>query len=65
MPCGNEFGANSLWLPGGKLPEGNLEAIIRTEGMVKDINYVIQGYKLEYYGRNQRIIRKKMGLYFI
>jgi RHS repeat-associated protein len=28
MPWGNESGANSLWLPGGRLPTGKLEAVI-------------------------------------
>ncbi|WP_151899058.1 hypothetical protein [Vibrio rotiferianus] len=28
IPSGNEAGANSQWLPGGRLPDGNLEAII-------------------------------------
>ncbi|MDO5616084.1 MAG: hypothetical protein Q4G16_07830 [Cruoricaptor ignavus] len=42
MSSGNEFGTNELWLPGGKLPGGNLEAIIRTEGMIKDIDYRVK-----------------------
>lgn len=28
MPCGNEGGANELWLPGGFLPTGYREAVI-------------------------------------
>ncbi|OUY05876.1 hypothetical protein [Acinetobacter populi] len=28
LPSGNEAGANSQWIPGGKLPNGNYEAII-------------------------------------
>ncbi|MEL6562567.1 MAG: hypothetical protein AAFQ94_30640, partial [Bacteroidota bacterium] len=28
MPTGNEAGANSLWLPGGKTPEGIKEAVL-------------------------------------
>jgi gas vesicle protein len=28
IPSGNEAGANSLWIPGGKLPNGSSEAII-------------------------------------
>lgn len=28
IPSGNEAGANKLWIPGGKLPNGNLEAVI-------------------------------------
>jgi len=31
MPIGNEFGTNNLWIPGGNLPEGNSEAIIKTK----------------------------------
>ncbi|MDO5666128.1 MAG: hypothetical protein Q4G63_12865, partial [Bacteroidia bacterium] len=41
IPSGNEYGTNSLWLPGGKLPNGNLEAVIYTDGMVKDIDYIV------------------------
>ena len=42
VPSGNEFGTNDLWLPGGKLPNGKLEAIIKIEGMEKDIDYTIK-----------------------
>ena len=28
MPSGNEMGANNLWLPGGRLPTGQLEAVV-------------------------------------
>ena len=42
VPSGNEFGTNDLWLLGGKLPNGKLETIIKTEGMVKDIDYTIK-----------------------
>jgi hypothetical protein len=28
MPSGNEAGANNLWLPGGKLPTGQSEAVV-------------------------------------
>ncbi|TXH42935.1 MAG: hypothetical protein E6Q92_05630 [Burkholderiaceae bacterium] len=28
VPSGNEAGANPMWIPGGKLPTGNLEAVI-------------------------------------
>ncbi len=28
IPSGNEAGANELWIPGGKLPNGNLEAVV-------------------------------------
>ena len=27
IPWGKEQGANDLWLPGGKLPDGKLEAV--------------------------------------
>ena len=28
LPSGNEAGANALWIPGGKLPTGQLEAVV-------------------------------------
>ncbi|MDR5745432.1 DUF4150 domain-containing protein [Caballeronia sp. LZ029] len=28
IPSGNEAGANDLWIPGGKLPTGSLEAVV-------------------------------------
>ena len=28
IPSGNEAGANSQWIPGGKLPAGGREAVI-------------------------------------
>jgi hypothetical protein len=28
VPSGNEAGANDLWLPGGKLPTGQSEAVV-------------------------------------
>jgi hypothetical protein len=28
IPSGNEAGASELWLPGGRLPNGNVEAVI-------------------------------------
>lgn len=28
IPSGNEAGANDLWIPGGKLPNGNSEAVV-------------------------------------
>lgn len=28
IPSGNEAGANDLWILGGRLPDGNLEAVI-------------------------------------
>ncbi len=41
MPSGNEYGANEKWIPGGKLPEGDLEVIVKTKTMVKDVDYVV------------------------
>ena len=41
MPSGNEFGANTKWIPGGKLPTGKAEAIVKTEGMIKDVDYFV------------------------
>lgn len=32
IPNGNEAGANGLWIPGGKLPTGNLEGVIDLGG---------------------------------
>ncbi|MHB9805701.1 PAAR domain-containing protein [Pantoea ananatis] len=40
MPTGREFGANDQWIPGGKLPRGDLEAVVKTEGMVKGKDYI-------------------------
>ena len=28
LPSGNESGANPLWIPGGRLPGGKLEAVV-------------------------------------
>jgi len=28
LPSGNESGANPLWIPGGQLPGGKLEAVV-------------------------------------
>lgn len=42
MPTGNEFGANAQWLPGGKLPNGKSEAIVKTEGMIEGIDYLVE-----------------------
>jgi hypothetical protein len=36
IPSGNEAGANEFWLPGGKLPDGNLEAIIDAGKISRD-----------------------------
>lgn len=41
IPSGNEFGANSQWLPGGRLPTGKPEVVIWTKGMVKGVDYEV------------------------
>jgi hypothetical protein len=33
IPSGNEAGANEFWIPGGKLPDGNSEAVIDAAGI--------------------------------
>ena len=45
MPSGNEFGENTQWLPGGKLPTGQLEAVVKTEGLIEDVDYTIKDLK--------------------
>ncbi|AMP13637.1 hemagluttinin repeat family protein [Collimonas pratensis] len=40
IPSGNEAGANDLWIPGGKLPNGNSEAIIDVGGLPTDRYHV-------------------------
>ncbi|MBW7869968.1 MAG: hypothetical protein H3C39_02785 [Flavobacteriia bacterium] len=45
MPSGNEWGANDKWLPGGILPEGNLEATIKTEGLKEGVHYTVKYLK--------------------
>lgn len=45
MPSGNEFGANPEWIPGGVLPDGNLEVIIRTEKLIEGKHYTIKYLK--------------------
>ncbi|MGE4514996.1 MAG: hypothetical protein AB7E26_14470 [Chryseobacterium sp.] len=45
IPSGNEWGANSQWIPGGVLPDGNLEAIIRTEGLIENAHYTVKYLK--------------------
>ncbi len=42
MPSGNEYSTNKNWLPGGVLPDGNLEAIIKTEGLKEGVHYTIK-----------------------
>ena len=37
LPSGNEAGANSQWIPGGKLPNGSLEAVIDAPKVTKDM----------------------------
>ncbi|MFN3405302.1 MAG: hypothetical protein ACK40G_14475 [Cytophagaceae bacterium] len=41
IPSGNEFGTNNNWIPGGKLPSGNSEVIIKTEGMQENVDYFV------------------------
>jgi hypothetical protein len=41
MPSGNEFGVNPQWLPGGRLPTGQLEVVVKTDGMVKNVDYFV------------------------
>jgi hypothetical protein len=41
MPSGNEWGANPQWLPGGRLPHGDLEAIVNTENLVNGVDYTV------------------------
>ncbi|HEY0231261.1 MAG TPA: hypothetical protein VGC55_08410 [Dokdonella sp.] len=38
IPSGNEAGANEQWIPGGKLPTGNSEAVIDVKG-IPDTRY--------------------------
>lgn len=33
LPSGNEAGANALWIPGGRLPDGSAEAVIDVGGI--------------------------------
>lgn len=42
MPSGNEWGANDQWLPGGRLPEGDLEAVVYTDGMINGRDYTVR-----------------------
>ena len=42
IPSGNEFGANKEWIPGGVLPDGNLEVIIKTDGLKEGVHYTIK-----------------------
>jgi hypothetical protein len=39
IPSGNESGANDQWLPGGRLPTGNNEAVIDIKGMEAGKDY--------------------------
>ncbi len=44
IPSGNELGANDLWIPGGKLPNGYLESVINPvpEGKYKQTPIVLK-----------------------
>jgi len=48
IPSGNEWGARDtdpIWLPGGKLPNGDWEAVVSTKGMEKGIHYEVYDFK--------------------
>ena len=48
IPTGNEFGARDtdpLWLPGGKLPNGDFEAVISTKDMKNGIDYKVYDFR--------------------
>jgi hypothetical protein len=40
IPSGNEAGANGLWIPGGRLPNGNSEAVIDA-GAISPTQYTV------------------------
>lgn len=40
VPSGNEAGANEFWIPGGKLPQGNIEAVLDVK-MITTNDYII------------------------
>lgn len=44
IPSGNEEGANALWIPGGKLPNGYLESVINpvTEGKYTQTTIILR-----------------------
>ncbi|MEY8780036.1 hypothetical protein AB9K32_06385 [Allomuricauda sp. XS_ASV26] len=42
IPSGNEFGANSDWIPGGKTSGGISEAVVKTEEMQEGIDYTVK-----------------------
>ena len=44
VPSGREWGANSQWLPGGKLPKGDDEAVISTVNLTKS-NHTVTDLK--------------------
>ena len=44
LPSGNEAGANPMWIPGGKLPNGNSEAIIDV-GKLSSDKYIVTPIK--------------------
>lgn len=41
VATGNEFGTNEKWIPGGLLPDGNIEAIIKTQGLKEGRDYTV------------------------
>jgi hypothetical protein len=44
LPSGNETGANELWIPGGKLPNGYLESVINpvSEGKYTETTIILK-----------------------
>lgn len=45
FPSGNEAGANGLWIPGGKLPTGQFEAVVNSIPKGKYIERKLWGPK--------------------
>ncbi|MFQ2772313.1 hypothetical protein ACK3Y4_16490 [Aeromonas caviae] len=44
IPSGNEWGANSQWIPGGRLPSGKSEAVISMEGLQRS-DFIVTNLK--------------------
>ncbi|WP_434777190.1 hypothetical protein [Neisseria sp. Ec49-e6-T10] len=47
VPSGNEAGANSQWIPGGKLPLGESEAVIDAKDLSSNIDFYIEKINLK------------------
>ena len=47
IPSGNEAGANSQWIPGGKLPAGGREAVIDASPLLENNDFYINTIKLK------------------